>query len=479
VINRINCSKPRRKFMNNIESEVKILDKYKMMIFNELVKSIWYDKTDDIDKIPDKILNEDSTYEEKFDKQTIVNLIRIVMGLEAADDSPKTIKDILQEAKDLGEIKEPIVSVIKDACKYCDQNTGEDESCTVRDKHMSHHEESSCSTCGDCISACKLGAISDKIQFVPMIDLLKDDNKPVYAIVAPAFVGQFGNEATPGKLRSALKEMGFKDMVEVSLAADMLTAKEAYEYQHHIENKESGYFITSCCCPIWVSLIQHSFPEIIENVSLSVSPMVACGRAIKFLDPDAKVVFIGPCIAKKKEAILDDIKDAVDFVLTFKELEEIFDALEIKPEELEDEERTEASAAGRVYARTGGVSKAVESSVKRLNKDIPFVATSFDGAKNCKEGMKKVINKELEATFIEGMGCVGGCVGGPKRILSVEEGTQNVNDYCDATNMETPFDNVNVLQFLTSLGIKRLESLGEKEEEQVKNIFSRDFINKK
>lgn len=461
--------------MNNIESEVKILDKYKMLIFNELVKSIWYGQTDGIDNIPDRILDEDISYQEKFDKQTVVNLIRVVMGLEVAEDSSKTVKDILQEARDLGEVQQPIVSVIKDACKFC-ENNGKDESCSVRDKHM--NEESSLSAYGDCMYSCKMGAISDKIQFIPMIDLLKDDSKPVYAIVAPAFVGQFGKEVTPGKIRSAFKKMGFKDMIEVSLAADMLTAKEAYEYQHHMENKDHGYFITSCCCPIWVSLIEHSFPEILENVSPSVSPMVACGRAIKFLDPDAKVVFVGPCIAKKKEATLDDIKDAVDFVLTFKELEEIFNAININLEELEDDERSEASTAGRVYARTGGVSKAVEMSVKKLDKDIPFISTSFDGAKNCKEGMKKVINKELEATFIEGMGCVGGCVGGPKRILSVEEGTQNVNEYAEETHMKTPFDNVNVLQFLTSLGIKRLESLGEKEEEQVKKIFSRDFVSK-
>lgn len=459
---------------NNSSSEVKVLEKYKMLIFNELVKSIWHDQMDGIDKIPEKILDANSADNDKFDKQTVVNLIRVVMGLEVAEDSEKKVKDILDEAFALEEINQPIVSIIKDACKFC-KNRDTENKCEYHDIESKeyHHDY------GENIPKCHLGAISDKIEFIPMIDLLKNQSHPVYAIVAPAFVGQFGEDATVGKLRAAFKQIGFKDMVEVALAADILTAKEAYEYRQHMENKEEGYFITSCCCPIWISLLQHSYPEILENVSPSVSPMIACGRAIKLLDPNAKVVFIGPCIAKKKEATLEDIKDAVDFVLTFKELEEIFDALDIKPSELEEDNRIEASYAGRVYAKTGGVSEAVKISVEELDNSLPFKGVSFDGAKNCKEGMAKVINKEIDATFIEGMGCPGGCVGGPKRILSVEEGTKHLDSYCSETSMKTPFDNINVIQFLTSMGIKRIESLGEKSEEQVKRIFNRDFISKK
>lgn len=184
-------------------------------------------------------------------------------------------------------------------------------------------------------------------------------------------------------------------------------------------------------------------------------------------------------MAKKKEALIDDIKDAVDFVLTFKEVEEIFKAIEINPENMEDEERSEASLSGRVYARTGGVSKAVELSVKRIDKDIKFVHKAFNGMKECKEGLNKVINKEIDATFVEGMGCNGGCVGGPKRILSVEEGTKEVDKYCEETSMQTPFDNLNVVQFLTLMGIKRIEALTDQDIEQVKKIFSRDIIGSK
>ncbi|MDI3074045.1 [Fe-Fe] hydrogenase large subunit C-terminal domain-containing protein [Clostridioides difficile] len=471
--------------MNTRNDNSKILEIYKMKLFGELVKAVWNDDIEDIENLPNKILNEDlkdnlnNYFSGKFDKDTMVNLIRVTMGLDVTEDTDKNLKESLHEAVNLDEVKRPIISVISDACKYCDENNKEDESCKIRSKHINCNEEDVCSACGDCVSRCKLGAISDKIEFIPMIKLLKDIKSPVYAIVAPAFIGQFGKDVSPGKLRTALKKIGFEDMIEVALAADMLTAKEAYDYYEHMKKDEEGCFITSCCCPIWVSLIQNSFPQILENVSPSVSPMIACGRAVKILNPDAKVVFIGPCMAKKKEAMLEDIKDAVDFVLTFKELQEIFDALELNPAIMDESNRVEASLSGRVYARTGGVSKAVKLSVRRIDKNIKFEEKAFEGTKECMDGLKKVLNKEIEATFIEGMGCVGGCVGGPKRILSVEEGTKNVDEYSESTNMETPFDNLNVLQFLTSLGIKRVESLGEKEEEKVKKIFSRDIKSNK
>ncbi|MGL6107924.1 [Fe-Fe] hydrogenase large subunit C-terminal domain-containing protein [Romboutsia sp.] len=408
----------------------------------------------------------------------IVNLIRVIIGLNPIGEYDSTLQEMVYEAINIDEVEQPVISVIEQACSHCDKNYEKNETCLVKKKHTDCNEKNICSACGDCINKCDLGAISDKIQFIPMIKLLKDHNKPVYAIVAPAFVGQFGENITPGKLRTGLKKIGFEEMIEVSLAADMLTVKEAYDYCEHIEGKESEYFITSCCCPVWVSLIQKDYPEILRNVSPSVSPMIACGRAIKILNSKAKVVFIGPCIAKKKEATLEDIKDAVDFVLTFTEVEEIFKALNINLQEIGEEDRVESSYSGRIYGKSGGVSKAIELSTKRINQNIKFEAVSFQGVKECKEGLDKVINKELGATFIEGMGCIGGCVGGPKRIVSAEKGIEYITKYGESTEMETPYENLNVVQFLTMMGIKRLESLGKKEEEQVLKIFSRD-INKK
>ena len=461
--------------MDSINLNTKILEEYKMKLFNELIKLVWQDNLEEIDNIPQKVLGE-NIYTQ-FDKATIINIMRVIMGLDTTEESDETLKDLVYEAIHINEVSQPTISIISQACKHCNR-TNKEEECFIKEKHINCNEKNTCSSCGECILKCNIGAISDKIQFIPMVKLLKDESYPVYAIVAPAFVGQFGKEVTPGKLRSSLKLLGFEDMIEVALAADVLTAKEAFEYCQHIKENKDGYFITSCCCPVWVSMIQNNFPEVLGNVSPSVSPMIACGRAIKILNPKAKVVFIGPCIAKKKEATLDGLKGAIDFVLTFKELEEIFKALEINPSNQEEEERIESSFSGRVYAKSGGVSEAIKISAQRIDKDIKFISKSFQGTKECKEGLEKLSRKEINATFVEGMGCSGGCVGGPKRILTVEEGTKCVEEYGYRTQMETPFENLNVVQFLTMMGIKRIESLGEKEEETVLKIFSRDIKNK-
>lgn len=458
-----------------MDLNTKILEEYKMKLFNELIKSVWKDSIDEIENIPQKVLGE-NIYEQ-FDKSTIINIMRTIMGLDTTQSYNQTLKDLFYEATNIDEVSQPIISIISQACEYCDRSNKEEE-CFVKAKHINCNKNNACSSCGECISKCSIGAISDKIQFIPLVKLLKDKDCQVYAIVAPSFVGQFGKYVTPGKLRSSLKLLGFEDMIEVALVADILTAKEAFEYCDHMKESEFNYFITSCC-PVWVSMIKNNFPEVLENVSSSVSPMIACGRVIKNLNPKAKVVFIGPCIAKKKEAMIDDLKGAVDFVLTFKELEEIFRALEINVSNQYEEERIESSFCGRVYAKSGGVSEAIKISLQKTDKNVKFVSTSFQGSKECKEGLEKVIKKEIDATFIEGMGCVGGCIGGPKKILNLEEGTKYVDEYCKKTHMETPFENLNVIQFFTTMGIKKFESLDKKDKDEILKIFSRDIKNTK
>lgn len=460
--------------MEPIDLNTKILYRYKMKLFDELIRLVWEDNLQDINSLPEKILGQE-IYKE-FDEATIINLMRVIMGLEPVEKHDLNLEDMVRQAINLEAVDTPVISIISDACNSCKEKK---ESCLVKDKHTDCNKRNVCSACGTCISKCKLGAISDKIQFIPLVKLLKNNQIPVYAIVAPAFAGQFGKSITSGKIRAALKSIGFEDMIEVALAADLLTVKEAYEYCQHINKGEDEYFITSCCCPVWVSLVQSNYPQIVQNISQSVSPMVACGRIIKILNPKAKVVFIGPCTAKKKEATLEDIKDSVDFVLTFTEIEEIFKSLKINLELLEDDERIESSYSGRIYGKSGGVSEAIKLSAKRINPNIKFEEVIFNGMSECKDGLEKVMNKEISATFIEGMGCIGGCVGGPKRVLTVEEGTRRINEYGEESEMETPYENINVIQLLTKLGIERLELLGQKEEEQIVKIFSRNIKEKK
>ena len=287
-----------------------------------------------------------------------------------------------------------------------------------------------CTGCGLCIESCKDGNFLDKIDFIPILDLLKN-NKTIIAAVAPAIIGQFGEDVSMDQLRAAFIKIGFTDMIEVAFAADMITIKEAVEFNHHV-NGPNDLMITSCCCPMWVGMLKKVYKELVPNLSPSVSPMIGAGRVIKNLNPDAKVVFIGPCIAKKAEAKDPTLSKDVDFVLTFDELNNIFKSLDIVPSKLQGIPSKEyASRGGRLYARTGGVSIAVGEAVAELypEKANLFKAVKADGIKECRDILDKALNNKIEANFIEGMGCVGGCVGGPKALIAKEQGKIAVDNF--------------------------------------------------
>jgi len=317
-----------------------------------------------------------------------------------------------------------------------------------------------CVGCARCLDSCKSGHLVDRKDFIPLFEELNSRKHPVYAMIAPAFVGQFTSDVTPGKLRSAFKQIGFYGMMEVALVADILTLKEAFEFDRAIQNDED-FVLTSCCCPMWVAMIRKTYHTLIPHMPASVSPMVGCGRVIKRLHPEAKTVFIGPCIAKKAEAKEPDIRDAVDYVLTFQEISEIFDAAGIDIASLEEDERDHSSRGGRIYARTGGVSTAVSDTLTRLRPDrlIPLRSEQANGIIACKKMLKDVLNGDIKANFLEGMGCVGGCVGGPKSLIQVDLATENVNLYGNEAPYETPADNPFVLQLLDRLGYSTLETL--------------------
>ncbi|SHJ97982.1 Iron only hydrogenase large subunit, C-terminal domain [Geosporobacter subterraneus DSM 17957] len=452
---------------------------YRMMIFGEVVKLAWAGKLKhEADELPEKILK--GKHLDERERRIIENHIRISMGLDPLYGiAHHKLGEDVDSAMNQDNIKAPLVSVIEDVCETCQRHwqkeRGEEEERCPRDHLDCTEEAHRCIGCGRCIGECPLGAISDKIEFLPVVKLLQEQQAPVYATVAPAYVGQFGEGISPGQIRAALKRLGFTDMVEVAVFADILTVKEAYEFDHMVKTEED-YLITSCCCPVWVGMIQKNYREIAEHISPSVSPMIASGRVLKVLNPTAKVVFIGPCIAKKAEAKIPELEGAIDYVLTFRELKEIFAALEINLETLEEDNREEASFAGRVYGRTGGVSEAVERSVERiLKRDVPFHSISFEGTGECKAGLEKLLKGELKANFIEGMGCTGGCVGGPRAVVSIEEGKKAVDAYSQETPMSTPFDNDNVLQLITRLGIKRWEALEDDREESIRGLLGREL----
>ena len=330
-----------------------------------------------------------------------------------------------------------------------------------------------CVGCGLCVDSCKEGKILDKVYFLPILDLVKN-NKTVIAAVAPAIIGQFGENVTLDQLRAAFIKIGFSDMVEVAFAADMITIKEAVEFNNHV-NSPKDLMITSCCCPMWVGMLKKVYKELVPDLSPSVSPMIGTGRVIKKLNPDAKVVFIGPCIAKKAEAKEKDLLGDIDFVLTFQELDNIFKAFDVNPEELEGiPTKDYASRGGRLYARTGGVSIAVGEAVEELypHKAKLFNSIKAEGVRECKDILNKALTGEIEANFIEGMGCVGGCVGGPKAIIPKEQGKVSVDNLAYNSPIKIATHSSTMDSVLEKLNITSLKDF---EDHNKTKVFHRNF----
>lgn len=316
---------------------------------------------------------------------------------------------------------------------------------------------SKCVGCEECISACKNSNIIATTDTIKVINTIKSGKK-VYAMIAPAFLGQFSNEITPDKLRTAFKKLGFTGMLEVSLFADILTLKEAIEFDKHVKN-DNDYMLTSCCCPVWIQMIRKIYNDLTVHLPQSVSPMVACGRVIKKLHPDAVTVFIGPCLAKKSEAREVDIADSTDYVLTFQEVKDLFDSIGLRPTELESDNRDHSSRAGRIYAYSGGVSAAVTDTVHRIYGDKNITSVCAEGVPQCKALLDKLIKGEINENFIEGMGCIGGCVGGKKSLISAVDGKKNVEEYAAKAQYSTPIDNPYVIELLERLGFENIDDL--------------------
>ena len=226
-----------------------------------------------------------------------------------------------------------------------------------------------CLSCGMCMVSCPFGAIADKSQIFQLIRCMKNGGE-VVAEIAPAYAGQFGKEATPDKIYAALLKLGFSQVYEVALGADIGAVTEAHDYVYHVKTGEKPFLLTSCC-PAWSMLAKKQFPEIIDSVSKELTPMVATARSIKKEHPNAKVVFIGPCAAKKLEAMRKTVRSDVDFVITFEELQAMFDAKNIDLTQYEAESSFhDATGAGRGYAVAGGVAEAIEKCIHEYYPDV-------------------------------------------------------------------------------------------------------------
>lgn len=286
-----------------------------------------------------------------------------------------------------------------------------------------------CVSCGMCLVNCPFGAIVDKGQIFQLIHAMKKGKK-VIALVAPAFVGQFGPKATPEKLTAAMKKLGFDSVVEVAVGADLCAVEEAKDFMREVPEHQP--FMATSCCPSWSVMAKKLFPKLAPYISMALTPMVLTARMVKKENPDACIAFIGPCAAKKLEASRRSIRSDVDFVLTFEELMGMFEAKDVKFEDISDEENVELNAgtgAGRGFAVSGGVAQAVADVIKELDPDREIKVASAQGLRECRKLLQLAQAGKYDGYLLEGMGCPGGCVAGAGTLQAVPKSTAMVNKY--------------------------------------------------
>lgn len=276
-----------------------------------------------------------------------------------------------------------------------------------------------CVSCGMCLVNCPFGAISDKAQIFQTIQAIKSD-VPVYAAVAPAAAGQFGAKVTPGKLRAALKALGFEDAIEVAIGADLCNIEEAKDFIEEVPKKLP--FMATSCCPAWSVMAKKLFPELKDCISMALTPMVLTGRLIKKKYPGCKVAFIGPCAAKKLEAGRKSIRSDIDFVLTFEEVMGMFEAKGVDFTKLEEHgSMHDASGDGRGFAISGGVAEAVVNCIKELKPECEIKTERAEGLENCKKLLTMAKAGKYNGYLLEGMACPGGCVAGAGTLQPIKK----------------------------------------------------------
>lgn len=279
-----------------------------------------------------------------------------------------------------------------------------------------------CVSCGQCLVSCPFGAIVDKGQIYQVVRSIVEGDE-VIALMAPAFARQYGMDVRAAKVFAAMKELGFAETVEVSIGADICASMEAKDFLDHVPAKQK--FMATSCCPAWHSMVNKLFPAQAGNISMTLTPMVFTARMVKKKHPNAKIVFVGPCAAKKLEAIRENIRSDVDFVLTFEELQGMFEAKDINPADMEMIEENfpgEGSATGRGFAVAGGVAKAVVDIIHETNPDMEIKVANAEGLKECRKLMMLAKAGKYNGYLLEGMACPGGCVAGAGSLLSAEQG---------------------------------------------------------
>ena len=311
---------------------------------------------------------------------------------------------------------------------------------------------SKCVSCGQCLVNCPFGAIADKGQIYQLIQGFNRGDR-IYALVAPAFINQFPSLASTGKLKSALKAIGFCDVVEVAIGADLCTIDEAKDFMEEVPAKIP--FMGTSCCPAWSVMAKKLFPQQAECISMAMTPMVLTARLIKKEKPNARICFIGPCAAKKLEASRRSVRSEVDFVLTFEELMGLFEAKAVNFADLPDNPEdafNSASADARGFAASGGVAQAVVNAIKKMDPDREVKVMSAQGLADCKKMMMMAKAGKYNGYLLEGMACPGGCIAGAGTLADPAKSVAMLNKYKNEATMkvatETPYqDSLDLLHY--------------------------------
>lgn len=322
-----------------------------------------------------------------------------------------------------------------------------ENSCKVKAISMNENKAASisnekCISCGACVYQCPFGAIIDKSFILDVIDMLKrsknNSEYKMYAVVAPSISSQF-TYAKLGQVVTGIKELGFFNVVEAALGADMVAYKEAEEL------KKKG-FLTSSCCPAFVDYIKKQFPDLVEHVSENLSPAATIAKYIKTTSSPCKVVFIGPCTAKKMEFQKPEVRPYIDSVITFEELQALFDAKKVDIEHLKESVLDNASYYGRIFARSGGLTDAVGEAIKEQGEtDFAFNPIACDGIEACRAALLRAARGALPNNFIEGMACVDGCIGGAGCLTHGEKNKREVDAYGKEAMEKNITDAISVL----------------------------------